>query len=513
MTLISAFMITGCSKDKDKDTETVAVKEIVLSKTTLTLLEGGSETLTATISPAEAENKSIKWTSSNEAVATVSSSGEVTAIAAGTATIIVTTVDGGKTATCAVTVVEKIVPVESVNLNKTALTLEIGTNELLAATIAPATATTKSLTWESDKPAVASVDIAGRVTAVAAGSATISVTADGGKTAKCVVTVPAPVVTSKVRINDGAEQTFTTGKLPEKLTGTVTKIVFSEAEINGSDVKAIMALSATLKHLDLTKATIVEGGEAYYYTNTTKKFIIGLQMFMNMEVLETALLPTNTKEIDNLAFGGSPKLNLYNIPEGVTLIGYGVFNSATMKTVTLPASLEDIDCAGTFGFADNINVASGNTTYKSISGVVYSFDGKTVVRFPINRTLYTVPEGVTTLGLCCFDGADKLTSLSLPASLNEIMSGVIRSTGLTELVIPANVNKMAYRAISQNDLLKTVVVNATLPPVPVYTNGLIIDLCPELTAIYVPNASVAAYKAADGWKNNAAIIKPISEKP
>ena len=324
MMLISAFMVTGCSKDNDKDTETVAVKEITLSKSTLTLLEGGSETLIATISPAEVENKSIKWTSSNEAVATVSSSGEVkavalgtatitattvngnktatctvtvtatpsaitgvqlnktalslsvgeketltatvtptnvtnknvtwssnntpvatvsangevTAVAAGTATIIVTTVDGGKTATCAVTVVEKIVPVEGVSLNKTALELTMGNSEVLTATIAPATATNKSLTWESDKPAVATVDIAGRVTAVAVGSATITVTADGGKTAKCVVTVPAPVVTSKVRINDGAEQTFTTGKLSEKLTGTVTKIVFSEAEINGRDRKS-----------------------------------------------------------------------------------------------------------------------------------------------------------------------------------------------------------------------------------------------------------------------------------
>ena len=77
---------------------------VTLNKTELSLTVGSSEQLTATVAPAEADNKSVTWTSSNPAVATVDASGNVTAVSAGSATITVTTADGGKTATCTVTV-------------------------------------------------------------------------------------------------------------------------------------------------------------------------------------------------------------------------------------------------------------------------------------------------------------------------------------------------------------------------------------------------------------------------
>ena len=77
---------------------------VTLNKTELSLPVGSSEQLTATVAPAEADNKSVTWTSSNPAVATVDASGNVTAVGTGTATITVTTADGGKTATCTVTV-------------------------------------------------------------------------------------------------------------------------------------------------------------------------------------------------------------------------------------------------------------------------------------------------------------------------------------------------------------------------------------------------------------------------
>ena len=77
-----------------------------LDKTSITLTEGDSQTLTATVYPSNATNKNVSWKSSDESVATVSN-GKVTALKAGTATITVTTEDGGKTATCQVTVEAK----------------------------------------------------------------------------------------------------------------------------------------------------------------------------------------------------------------------------------------------------------------------------------------------------------------------------------------------------------------------------------------------------------------------
>ena len=84
----------------------VAVIDVTLDKETMALEAGKTNTLQATVSPADATNKKVTWSSSDETVATVSSTGVVTGVAAGEATITVTTEDGGKTASCVVTVTE-----------------------------------------------------------------------------------------------------------------------------------------------------------------------------------------------------------------------------------------------------------------------------------------------------------------------------------------------------------------------------------------------------------------------
>ena len=86
---------------------TVAVTGVTLNKATLTLVEGSAENLAASVSPDIASNKSVSWKSSATDIATVDGSGKVTAVKAGSATITVTTADGGKTATCSVTVTEQ----------------------------------------------------------------------------------------------------------------------------------------------------------------------------------------------------------------------------------------------------------------------------------------------------------------------------------------------------------------------------------------------------------------------
>lgn len=89
-------------------TETVVnVTGVSLDKTSLTLTEGDSSKLTATVNPNNANNKNVTWASSNTGVVTVDNNGNVTAVKAGTAAITVTTADGGFTATCQVTVNEK----------------------------------------------------------------------------------------------------------------------------------------------------------------------------------------------------------------------------------------------------------------------------------------------------------------------------------------------------------------------------------------------------------------------
>ena len=173
----------------------VNVTEVTLDKTELTLTEGETETLTATVRPDNADNRKVAWSSDKTDVATVDGAGKVTAVKPGEAVVTVTTEDGGKTATCKVTVKAKAVSVTEVTLDRTELTLTEGETGTLTATVKPDNADNKKVTWSSDKTEIATVDGSGRVTAVKAGEAVVTVTTeDGGKTATCKVTVKAKAV-------------------------------------------------------------------------------------------------------------------------------------------------------------------------------------------------------------------------------------------------------------------------------------------------------------------------------
>ena len=147
-------------------------QSVVLSETSLSFdAIGDSYQLTATVLPADASNKAVTWSSSDEAVCTVSQSGLVTSVGSGKATITVTTVDGGMTATCEVTV---FVPVEAISLNTSTLQLIVGESKRLEATIQPDDATDKRVDWVSSDESILTVDKEGVVTAKKAGVAVIT---------------------------------------------------------------------------------------------------------------------------------------------------------------------------------------------------------------------------------------------------------------------------------------------------------------------------------------------------
>lgn len=168
---------------------------VTLDQTALTLAPGGTGTLTATVA-SPPENTVLTWESSDGKIATVTQDNTtpanciVTAVAAGTAIIKVTATpptNGGApvSATCTVTVSEPTVKVERVeittpdNMN----TVETGTPLTLAAVVYPTDATNQAVKWSSSDTSVATVDADGRVSGVAPGKATITVTTvDGGKT-------------------------------------------------------------------------------------------------------------------------------------------------------------------------------------------------------------------------------------------------------------------------------------------------------------------------------------------
>lgn len=162
----------------------------VSMKSSLAMNVGDTYTLSPTVYPSNSQY-TLTWTSSNTNVATVTSSGKVTAKSAGTANITVKT-DNGKTATCNVTVSAK--SVISVSIPST-LSMEVSETYTLTPTITPSDAVT-SYTWSSDNSNVATVSQSGVVSAKNAGTANVTVKTDNGKTATCKVTVSAKSVTS-----------------------------------------------------------------------------------------------------------------------------------------------------------------------------------------------------------------------------------------------------------------------------------------------------------------------------
>ena len=178
----------------------IRVTGVTLDKMELELTEGEDFTLRATVTPENATYKDVTWESDDKKVATVDENGKVTAVAAGEATITVTTVEGGKRATCEVTVYAPeptVVPVTGVTINNDKikngqLTLTEDETATLTASVTPADASDKTFTWSvSDDDGVISFNKeTGVVSAVKPGTATITVTTtDGSKTASVTITV------------------------------------------------------------------------------------------------------------------------------------------------------------------------------------------------------------------------------------------------------------------------------------------------------------------------------------
>ena len=219
---------------------TVAVTGVTVAPAALTLEVGQTGALTATVAPATATNKAVTWTSSAPAIATVDASGTVKGIAPGTATITVKTADGGKTATCAVTVKAAAAPavkVTGITLNYSSITVNGDLERVqLIATVAPATATDQSLTWTSSDASVASVDGAGLVTIRKKGKATVTAKANDGSgvSASCLFDVIRTVANETI---DGLRIYAADGALRLALPAPETVHIYN---VEGSLVKTLI---------------------------------------------------------------------------------------------------------------------------------------------------------------------------------------------------------------------------------------------------------------------------------
>ncbi len=222
--------ITCTAKDGSKKKATckvtvnkkVAVTSVKLNKSSVSIVKGKTTTLKATVNPSNASVKGVKWSTSNKDVATVSSSGKITAVGVGTATITCKSSDNSKKkATCKVTVTP--VKVTSITLSKTSATIYPGKSVTITATVNPSNAANKNVKWTSSNSNIATVDSKGVVRGVKSGTATITCTAQDGskKSATCKITVGVPATAVTITTTETSANAWYVGKTG-KLTATVS---------------------------------------------------------------------------------------------------------------------------------------------------------------------------------------------------------------------------------------------------------------------------------------------------
>jgi uncharacterized protein YjdB len=199
------------------------VTGISMNNRSLTLVKGAKATLLATVSPNNATDKSVTWSSSNTNVATVNTSGEVTCVSAGSVNIIASSVNNNTlTATCKITVTQ---PVTGISMNKSSIKLVKGAKATLLATVSPKNATDKRVTWSSSNTKIATINTSGKVTCVSAGSVNIIARSVNNNklTATCKITVTQPVTgismnKSSIKLVKGAKATLLATVSPKNAT-------------------------------------------------------------------------------------------------------------------------------------------------------------------------------------------------------------------------------------------------------------------------------------------------------
>jgi len=425
---------------------TVAVTGVSLKSTT-SLVVGGTETIYAAIDPPNAANKNVKWSSGNDSVATVSASGLVTAVAAGTATITVTTVDGNKTAVCTVNVSTAAVAVTGVTLNKSSTNLNVGGAETLVPAITPSSATNQNLTWTSSNASAATVSAGGTVTAVAAGTATITVkTADGDKTATCAITVTLAVPATPTEVTAAPASSTSITVSWSAVTGATGYKVYRSSSSSGTYTSVGTPTTNSYTDTGLTSNTTYyykvsasnSAGESAQSSSVSAKTsppVSTIPTFDNVGDFETWL---NAQPINTAKTAYNVALNLSSLVRSTLWI-----LRSTNKYVTLDLSRSTFTSIGSEAFFFNslIGVTLPDSVIRIENG---AFSGCT------SLTSVTIPDSVTSIEGYAFSGCTSLTGVTIPDSVTSIGGYAFSScTSLTAI----NVNFGNENFTSENGVL------------------------------------------------------------
>ena len=234
---------------------------------------------------------------------------------------------------------------------------------------------------------------------------------------------------------------------------------------------------------------------------------IGVNAFGDCSALTSVTIGNSVTTIGNYAFYWCSALTSVTIPNSVTTIGDSAFyNCYALTSVTIPDSVTTIG-SGAFASCTALKAfygkfASADNRCLIVNGVLNSFA-------PAGLTTYSIPDSVTTIGWCTFVWCDALTSVTIPDSVTTIGDYAFAYCyALTSVTIPNSVTSIGDGAFRYCYALKTVYCKPTTPPS--LDGSYVFRNNASDRKIYVPTASVDAYKAADGWSEYADAIEPYN---
>ena len=486
----------------------ISVTGVTLDQSSISINIGNTATLSATLIPENATERTIGWDSDNEAVATVDN-GVVTAISAGTSTISVVTMDGFFIATCDVTVIS---PVTSVSLDQVDLDLVPEENATLVATVAPAGASNPSVIWSSSNETVATV-ANGEVTAVANGEAVITVTTvDGGFIATCSVTVATPVTgvsldKATLDLEKGGTATLTATVTPEDATDPSVSWSSSEeavATVAGGVITAVSKGEAVIT------ATTVEGGFTATCNVTVTTPVTGVSLdqdTLELEPGESAILLASVTPAD----ASDPTVSWSSSSDNVATVTDGVVNALANGIATITVTTADGGITATCDVTVKTSVTGVSLDHTSLElekgenaalaatitpseatdqSVSWSSSDETIATVA-NGVVTAVANGKATITVTTTDGGitatcevtvyTSVTGISLDQASIELEPG--GTATLIAAVAPSDATETTVRWSSSDEAVATV------------SDGLVTAIA-DGTAIIIASSTDGGYKAA-----------------